>query len=286
MVPRTLLIPSHLTYRILASFGERVEPLLDLTPTVDLEGRGRSEPALPGAMSDETSLPQDAPELDELPPRDDDYDEEALAHEVAFVVPAAAYEAIDTVDDRTDSPEEVVPPTESIDDRLLPAIEALGQAMLEKIEGLQTQFEREIRAEATREKVIDRLHAELQEYKQGLHVSLLKPVFIDLIQLHDDIGKMTEASTEEDREGPAGRYLSLLSGVQQGIEDILYRQGVEPFVDAGESFDPKRQRALTTVATDEPDRNKQIAGRLRKGFQSEGRVIRPELVSVYSYKIK
>ena len=51
-------------------------------------------------------------------------------------------------------------------------------------------FEREIRAEATREKVVDRLHAELQEYKQDLLLNILRPVFIDLIQLHDDIGKV------------------------------------------------------------------------------------------------
>ena len=58
---------------------------------------------------------------------------------------------------------------------------------------MQALFEREARAEATREKVVDRLHAELQEYKQDLLLKVMRPVFVDLIQLHDDIGKMVAA---------------------------------------------------------------------------------------------
>ena len=54
-------------------------------------------------------------------------------------------------------------------------------------------LEREARAEATRERVVDRLHAELQEYKQDLLLKVQRPIFVDLIQLHDDIGKMIEA---------------------------------------------------------------------------------------------
>jgi molecular chaperone GrpE len=166
----------------------------------------------------------------------------------------------------------------------LEAVAALGQSLGSKLDGLQTLFEREIRAEATREKVVDRLHAELQEYKQDLLLNVLRPIFVDLIQLHDDIGKMVEA--QAGAEGEAARLLSIMQGYQQGIEDILYRQGVEPFVEEGESFDPRRQRAVATVPVDDPARAKTIAARHRKGFQTQanGRVIRPEIVSVYSFK--
>jgi molecular chaperone GrpE len=201
--------------------------------------------------------------------------------EVAYVVPPPAYDSI-----ATEGAESVgeAPPASAPPD-LSPAIEAvtsLGEGLHRKLDGLQTLFDREIRAEATREKVVDRLHAELQEYKQGLILGILRPVFVDLIQLHDDIGKMVAAQGE--LEGDAARLIDLMRGYQQGIEDILYRQGVEPFETEGDVFDPRRQRALSTVPTDDPERNKRVAARLRKGFQAADKVIRPEMVTVYAYK--
>jgi molecular chaperone GrpE len=162
------------------------------------------------------------------------------------------------------------------------AIRELGERLERRLEALETRFDREIRAESTREKVVDRLHAELQEYKQDLLLNTLRPVFIDLIQLHDDIGKVAVAGDESPEE--VRRLVVLMEGFQQGIEDILYRQGVEPFRVEGDAFDPRRQRAVSTVPTDDPGRAKSVASRLRKGFQSAEKVIRPEIVSVFAYK--
>jgi molecular chaperone GrpE len=167
-------------------------------------------------------------------------------------------------------------------DEVIAAVRDEGDRLGLKLDALQTLFDREIRAEATREKVVDRLHAELQEYKQDLLLNTLRPVFIDLIQLHDDIGKVAVAGPESSPE--TARLVELMQGFQQGIEDILYRQGVEPFEQEGDGFDPRRQRPVATVATDDPARNKTVAARLRKGFQAGDRVIRPEVVSVYAYK--
>ena len=63
-----------------------------------------------------------------------------------------------------------------------------------------------IRAEATRERVIDRLHAELQEYKQDFLLKVQRPIFIDLIQLHDDIGKMIDARRQSARRRIGDRW--------------------------------------------------------------------------------
>ncbi|AGA26180.1 nucleotide exchange factor GrpE [Singulisphaera acidiphila] len=209
---------------------------------------------------------------------------EEIAQEIAFVIPAAVYESIDTEDELAQPAEPIADQKESSDSLTLPAIAALGETLHRKLDTLQTLFEREIRAEATREKVVDRLHAELQEYKQGLLLNVLRPIFVDLIQLHDDIGKIAEAQGEGDGNGEASRYLGLMRGFQQGIEDILYRQGVEPYLQEGESFDPRRQRAVATVVTEDAALNKQIAARHRKGFQAGDRVIRAEIVSVYALK--
>jgi molecular chaperone GrpE len=195
--------------------------------------------------------------------------------EISFVVPAAAYHAIATDDSTVVAAVDAASP-------LLGAVAALRETLGKRLDALTSAFEREIRAEATREKVVDRLHAELQEYKNDLLLNVLRPVFVDLIQLHDDIGKIV--SSQPGPSDDAGRLLDLMRGFQQGIEDILYRQGVEPFTLDDDAFDPRRQRAFSTVPTEEPDLNKRVANRLRKGFRSGEKVIRPEIVSVYAVK--
>jgi molecular chaperone GrpE len=167
--------------------------------------------------------------------------------------------------------------------RLLEAITGLKEHLTRRLDTVQTILERELRAEAARERVVDRLHAELQEYKQDLLLKVQRPIFVDLIQLHDDIGKMIEARQPEDVPSDrAAAVRGILESIQTAIEDILYRQGVEPFAMEGDGFDPRRQRAVATVATDDPARNKTIAARLRKGFQSGEKLIRPEIVSVFT----
>src|SRR4051812_8374503 len=135
---------------------------------------------------------------------------------------------------------------------VLNAVQGLGEQLSRRLDALRTMFDRELRAESTRERVIDRLHAELQEYKQDLLLKVQRPIFIDLIQLHDDIGKMIGAPPgPAEAERPAALQ-SLLQSIQIAIEDILYRQGVEPFAREGNDFDPRTQRAASTVATDDP----------------------------------
>ncbi len=179
----------------------------------------------------------------------------------------------------------VPPPAGSADatPRILASLSQLNTLIDNRLNILQTLFDREVRAEATRERIVDRLHAELQEYKQDFLLKVQRPIFIDLIQLHDDIGKMIEAQPDDDPDRGAAMR-GTLESIRTAIEDTLYRQGVEPFQNEGALFDPRRQRSVTTVPTDDPERNKTIAGRLRPGFQAGDKVIRPEIVSVHILK--
>jgi len=165
--------------------------------------------------------------------------------------------------------------------RIMAAISQLGTLVENRLAVLQTLFDREIRAEATRERIVDRLHAELQDYKQDLLLKVQRPIFIDLIQFHDDIGKMIEAQPADDPDRAAA-VRGTLESIRTAIEDTLYRQGVEPFQNEGEDFGPRRQRSVTTVPTDDPARNKTIASRLRPGFQAGDKIVRPEIVSVHT----
>ena len=202
--------------------------------------------------------------------------------EVSYVVPPPAYESIDTEHELAiEEPVHLVSasPAEA---GLETALTTLAREMTTKLDGLQAQFDREVRAESAREKIIDRLHAELQDYKNGLLLGILRPVFVDLIQLHDDIGKMVDATESVD--GEVARLVSVMQGFQQGVVDILYRQGVEPYHVEDDVFDPRRQRAITTLTTDHAELNKRVATRHRPGFMAADKLIRPEVVTVYAFK--
>jgi molecular chaperone GrpE len=165
------------------------------------------------------------------------------------------------------------------------ALAALGENLGVRIDALRSTFERELRAEASRERIVDRLHAELQDYKQDLLLKVQRPIFIDLIQLHDDVGKMAAAPAAADSEVPgAASFRGLLESIQTAIEDILYRQGVEPFSLETDEFDPRRQRAISTSPTEDPTQSKRVAARIRKGFAAGEKLIRPELVSVFTLR--
>ena len=168
---------------------------------------------------------------------------------------------------------------------VLDSVERLAEQLGRRLDLLQTTFERELRAETTRERVVDRLHAELQDYKQDFLLKVQRPIFIDLIQLHDDIGKMIDSGTSTGADPEAGaRLRGTLESIQTAIEDILYRQGVEPFTLDGTEFDPRKQRAVSTQATDDPALNKRVATRVRKGFGSGDKLIRPEIVTVFTHR--
>jgi hypothetical protein len=51
---------------------------------------------------------------------------------------------------------------------LFDVLSELREDLSRRIDALRSSFERELRAEANRERVVDRLHAELQDYKQDL----------------------------------------------------------------------------------------------------------------------
>ncbi len=177
------------------------------------------------------------------------------------------------------------PPPEVEDSPRVDPIEAMGDRLSRRLDAIQSLLERDARAEANRERIVDRLHAELQEYKDDLLLRVQRPIFADLIQLHDDIGKMIEARPDvEASDDRSAAIRGILDSIRVAIEDILYRQGVEPFESEGQTFDPRRQRAVSTVSTDDPEKHRTIAARLRRGFAAGEKLIRPELVSVHTHR--
>lgn len=155
------------------------------------------------------------------------------------------------------------------------------QLLLTEISQLRQDFDTKVKYDDSKERLITNLHKELQFYREGLHFRVLKPLFIDLISLYNDMDTLIHSLQQElTADTPHVRHLALF---QSTIEEILHRNGADLFRNEQETFVPSKQRALRTVATSDPEKDKWIARRVRPGFEYEGKLLQPELVEIYKY---
>jgi len=159
------------------------------------------------------------------------------------------------------------------------------EMILAEVAKLQVSFDEKIRFDEGREAIVERLHSEIQDYKGDLVLKTMKPLVADLINLYDDIGKAIASKSDEAAGSEIGSGLiKLLVGFQSDIEEVLDRHGFEPFCSPERVFDPKCQRVLKKLLTNDETLHRVVAKSLRKGFCYEGRVIRPEMVTTYIYE--
>jgi molecular chaperone GrpE (heat shock protein) len=154
---------------------------------------------------------------------------------------------------------------------------------LEDLLGLLAKdFETKLKYDEHKEKIIDMLHRELQEYKQDLLKKLVLSFVLDTIKLADDIRKWIAhfKALDPSQRDPI-KLFRYLEAIPSDLEDIFHWQGVKPFSSTEGEFDPARQRALKRIPTEDADLDKTIAHSIRPGYEWEGKVIRQEMVAVY-----
>jgi|GEM_PF-1789752 len=157
-----------------------------------------------------------------------------------------------------------------------------------QLSDLRKEFQVKIKTDAHKEKVIDNLHKELQQYKNNHLKKYLLPTIMDLIQFIDGMRKITDYLTvqrlEDNDPQPLTKLIKLLKSIPPDLEDICCRQGITPFKCNDITFDPGRQRILKKIKTEDREKDKTVAESLRPGYVWDGEVIRPEMVSVYIYR--
>lgn len=150
------------------------------------------------------------------------------------------------------------------------------------IEELDSKFESKLKYDEHKNKVIDDLHQSLQEYRDGLLKKYLQRIFTDVIKIVDDARKLSAHYRQEPAsEENFGKLLQYLEDIANDLEDLFGWEGVVAFNTEGETHDPAKQRVVKKIETDNPSMDKVIAQRLRPGYEWDGRIIRPEIVSIY-----
>lgn len=180
---------------------------------------------------------------------------------------------------------ESTPDTDSDDffdqDLLVGRLESLSH----QIDELQREFEGKLKYDAHKDEIIDRLHSELQEYKQDIIKKYVLSIVMDVVKVADDIRKwLTYFRSLEVSQRDPRKLFRYLEAIPSDLEDVFYWHGVKPFSNQEGTFDPARQRAIKKVPTEDPTLDKNVVHSIRPGYEWETKVIRQEMVAVYVYQ--
>ena len=154
------------------------------------------------------------------------------------------------------------------------------------LEKLLADFQSKLKYDEHKNKIIDEQHAELQEFRGGLLRKIVTRILADVIFELDDTEKLTRFY--EAAEPTPENYEKLLKLTRQFAENLrllLEKNEAVPYrCEPGTPFDPRRQRAMSILPTDDPAKDKTVAATIRWGFEYEGKVLRQEMVEVYRYE--
>ena len=156
-------------------------------------------------------------------------------------------------------------------------------AILAAIAELQKKFDDKIAYDEFREKQIDKLHAELQAYKEDLQMKLLKPFVKGILALINEYSNFAEKIVTGQVDG--SRVTKWAIGVSEDLNTLLEDCDMELYNDEeSDVFNPRTQRVKKTIDTTDPALDKHIAARIRPGYRWRGIMMQPEFVHIYKYK--
>lgn len=156
------------------------------------------------------------------------------------------------------------------------------------IDQIRQAMERQQTVDSANQKLFDALHEELKGYKDAfLLESILKPVLIDLISLHDDLLRVAEsiqgfvprlAGTPEGEE--LGNSATNLEHLVDYLVEILNRREVERLPPSDGLVDKSRHKVIQVEPAGEGVPEGAILRTVRHGFTWREKNIRPEEVVI------
>jgi len=151
-----------------------------------------------------------------------------------------------------------------------------------RIDHLAGHFEGKLKYDEHKNQIIDELHGQLQDFREGIIKKHLVSIVSDLIKIIDDTRKFKAYYETENRpKDTTERLLDFIGQISSDLEDLFTFQGIFPYTCPGNQHDSVRQRIIRKIPTNDPEKNRLVAERLRPGYEWEGKVIRPEMVAVY-----
>lgn len=160
-----------------------------------------------------------------------------------------------------------------------PIIDNIHQSIAQ----LQKDFEVKVKYDESKERTINALHKELQDYREDMVFKILRPLIMDITSIYDHLQLLTKKYGNLSESNSANSIASELTSFTEEIEEIVSRYGFKFYQNDSETYDRSKQKAQKIINTDDSTLDKQIVEHLRMGLQYQKRIVRPETVSVYRY---
>ena len=158
-----------------------------------------------------------------------------------------------------------------------------SETLLEQVSALNKKFDQKIKTDMHKAEMFDNMHKELIQYKNGLITQIINNILIDIIQIIDINDKNISLFENQDcSEENYEKIIKILKGISEDLTDVLYRQSVEPYT--LDEIDVKRQKILQVIPTNDISLDRTIAKKIVPGYEKDGKIIRPERISIYKYK--
>ena len=159
------------------------------------------------------------------------------------------------------------------------------EELLLKFEKMQKCFDEKIMEDEYKNGLFDKMHKELTDCRNEVYEKTANMMALDIIQLVDSIKR--NVSIFKGKEANPENYSKLvktISGIYEDLEDILYRQNIEPYSVVGDEVDPKKQKIIQTISTDDSSLHNKIAQRTACGYEKPNKVLRQERIKIYKYE--
>ncbi|MCL2329610.1 MAG: nucleotide exchange factor GrpE [Bacteroidetes bacterium] len=188
--------------------------------------------------------------------------------------------------------QEIQPETIEQEEMQYESINEDDASVLERLAAIEDElkrgnqlFESKLLNDAAKDEIIAKLHKELQGYKDDMLRKILKPVFMDMIMLADNMKSLVSRYEETpETDAVLEKYQKLRKEflkVGSHIDDFLYNHGVEAYsANAGDDFNPRTQQAKKNTDTGNPDEHKKIVSSLSAGYTWDEQILRKENVQV------
>lgn len=152
-----------------------------------------------------------------------------------------------------------------------------------KIDNLNKLFLRKIQSVEFEKETTDKLHKELQVYKNDMYFQFIKPFIMDLINIRESMRKGLENFSEKTEE----EKLKFFESYIEEIQIILENNDIEIYQtdkEENRNLDMKKQKIMKKIVTSDETLHGKIYNISSNGYMYKEKVISPEKVEVYVYK--
>lgn len=142
-------------------------------------------------------------------------------------------------------------------------------SLSDKIDSLAKNYDEKIKYDEGKQTTINRQYSELQSIREGIPYTYLKSIIKDIILTMTDLRRMTrsfKSKIEKGEELSLDHVIDTYASYEDDLLDILEKKGVTAYSYESEVYEPRKQKVIKIIDTDDENMNKVIAERLMDGF--------------------